>query len=241
MSRKLWDVIIVGGGPAGITAALRLAREDLDVLVVEAAVYPGAENWSGAVYFAENLADPKVLGPEELERAPYERRVVKRGLFTCNGLTMAGAEYRNTEAFRHCYTVLRPVYDRYLAERARQLGTTILNATTVDGLIRHNNRVVGVHTDRGPLYANVVFLAEGDAAHLTSKEGFEGNAVRAKKNGQPAFLQGIKEVIELDRELIEQRFGVQAGEACCYEILLRNGVVDGRPRTSACRCRSRVG
>ena len=34
MSKKLWDVIIVGGGPAGISAALRLGREDLDVLVV---------------------------------------------------------------------------------------------------------------------------------------------------------------------------------------------------------------
>ena len=41
MSKKVWDVIIVGGGPAGITAALRLANEDLDVLVVEAAVYAG--------------------------------------------------------------------------------------------------------------------------------------------------------------------------------------------------------
>ena len=229
MSKKLWDVIIVGGGPAGITAALKLARRDIGVLVVEAAVYPGAENWSGAVYFAENLADPAVLGLEELERAPYERRVVKRGIFSCNGPTLAGAEYRNVETFKHCYTVLRPVYDRYLAERARQLGATILNETTVDGLIRHGERVIGVHTDRGPLYGDIVFVAEGDASHLVSKEGFEREAVRARKGGQPSFLQGVKEVIELDTALIEERFGVQAGEACAYEVMLRNGVVDGRP------------
>ena len=229
MSKKLWDVIIVGGGPAGITAALRLAREDLDVLVVEAAVYPGAENWSGAVYFAENLADPSVLGVEALERAPYERRVVKRGFFSCNGPSIAGAEYRNPETFRHCYTVLRPVYDRYLAERARQLGVTLLTETTVDGLIRGGGRVIGVHTDRGPLYGEIVFLAEGDASHLVSKEGYERDAVRSKKSGQPAFLQGVKEVIELDPALIEERFGVGPGEACCYEVLLRNGVVNGEP------------
>ncbi|MGD8866290.1 MAG: acyl-CoA dehydrogenase family protein, partial [Gemmatimonadales bacterium] len=229
MTKKLWDVIIVGGGPAGITAALRLAKEQLDVLVVEAAVYPGAENWSGAVYFAERLADPKVLGVEELERAPFERRVVKRGFFSCDGFTMAGAEYRDPDAFRHCYTVLRPVFDRYLAERARQSGVTLLSETTADGLIRHGNRVIGVHTDRGPLYGEIVFLAEGDASHLVSKEGLECDAVRARPSGQPAFLQGVKEVIELGADVIERRFGVGPNEAACYEILLRNGQLDGKP------------
>jgi len=229
MSKKLWDVIIVGGGPAGIAAALRLAREELDVLVVEAAVYPGAENWSGAVYFAERLADPAVLGADELERAPYERRVVKRGFFATNGLSMLGAEYTNPETFTHCYTVLRPIYDRYLAERARALGATILAETTVDGLIRKGDRVIGVHSDRGPLYGDVVFLAEGDASHLVSKEGFERDVVRSKASGQPAFLQGVKEVIELDAATIEERFGVGPGEAACYEIMLRNGVLDGKP------------
>ncbi|HSG82501.1 MAG TPA: FAD-binding protein, partial [Gemmatimonadota bacterium] len=229
MSSKLWDVIIVGGGPAGITAALRLARENLDILVIEAGVYPGAENWSGAVYFAENLADPLVLGADELEEAPFERRVVKRGFFSCNGLTMAGVEYRNPETFRYCYTVLRPVYDRYLAEVARARGVTFLNETTVDGLIRRGEVVVGVHTDRGPVYGNIVFLAEGDASHLVSKEGFERDAVRSKSSGQPAFLQGVKEVIQLEPQVIEERFGVGAGEAACYEILLRNGAVDGKP------------
>ena len=44
-----------------------------------------------AVYFAENLADPQVLGAAGLEAAPYERRVVKRGFLSCNGISLAGA------------------------------------------------------------------------------------------------------------------------------------------------------
>ncbi|MGH7546158.1 MAG: NAD(P)/FAD-dependent oxidoreductase, partial [Gemmatimonadota bacterium] len=205
---KLWDAVVVGGGPAGVTAAIRLARARWDVVVVEAATYPGAENWSGAVYFTETLAEPDLLGTEELEAAPFERRVVKRGIYLTNGVAIAGAEYRDPETFRNCYTVLRPVYDRYLAERARQLGAVFLNETAACGLIRDRGRVVGVHTTRGPIYGGVVFLAEGDAAELTRKEGLEDGVGNENPSGRPSFLQGVKEVVALDPAVLEERFGV---------------------------------
>ncbi len=97
----------------------------------------------------------------------------------------------------------------------------------MDGLLRDGGRVVGVHTSRGPLYGEVVFLAEGDAAQLTSKEGYERESVRRKPFPQPSFLQGVKEVIALDPATIEERFGVGPGEG--YEVLLRNAVYQGRP------------
>ena len=62
-----YDVVIVGAGPAGVTAAIALAKADIPVLVIEGGVFPGAENWSGAVYFTENLAQPDVLG-EKVDR-----------------------------------------------------------------------------------------------------------------------------------------------------------------------------
>ncbi len=83
-------VLIVGCGAAGVTAAIALARRKIPVLVVEGAVYPGAENWSGAVYFCETLAKPEVLGEELLSQTPIERRIVRRGLLATDGRVAPG-------------------------------------------------------------------------------------------------------------------------------------------------------
>jgi alkylation response protein AidB-like acyl-CoA dehydrogenase/ferredoxin-like protein FixX len=104
------------------------------------------------------------------------------------------------------------------------MGVTVLKETTAEGLIRSAGRVVGVATDRGPVYAKCVFLAEGDASHLVTKEGLETVAAPAK----PHFLQGIKEVLALDPGEIERRFHLKPGEGAAFEIIIRNGMVGGK-------------
>ncbi len=225
MASWKYDIVIVGAGPAGITAAIALAKADIPVLVIEAGAFPGAENWSGAVYFTENLAQPDVLGEEAVRNSAYERPVTKRGFYIYNGHSLVGLSYRNPATFANCYTVLRPTYDHYLAELAKSFGAHILTETTVDGLLRdENNHIIGVHTDRGSIYADVVFLAEGDASQLVSKEGYE----RTTDPGAPHFLQGIKEIIEVDPDYIEHTFALPKGEGAAFEILLRNGSIHNR-------------
>ncbi len=223
MASVKYDVVIVGAGPAGVTAAITLARAGIPVLVIEGSVFPGAENWSGAVYFAENLAQPDVLGEQAVRDSAYERPVTMRGAYIYNGHSMVGLSYRNPATFRHCYTVLRPTYDHYLAELAKSFGATILTETTVTGLLRdERGAITGVHTDRGSVYADVVFLAEGDASHLVTKEGYE------RYRGDPHFLQGIAEVIELAPDEIERHFRLPRGEGAAFEIILRNGSLRNR-------------
>src|SRR5712691_11699725 len=121
-----FDVVVVGAGAAGLSAAIGLAKSDFSVLVLEAGAFPGAENWSGCVYFAETLAEPELLGPAGVEALAWERRLVERGIFSGNGHSFAGAAYRDPAAFRHCYTVLRPIFDHHLSQVARLAGATVL-------------------------------------------------------------------------------------------------------------------
>jgi electron transfer flavoprotein-quinone oxidoreductase len=225
MATPNYDVIVVGAGAAGITAAIGLARAGFVVAVVEAAPFPGAENWSGCVYFCENLAHPDILGVEGVEALAWERRLVERGFFLCDGFSLLGMKYRDPQAFRHCYTVLRPIYDHHLAQVALSHGIHLLNSTTAESLIRDQGRVVGLATQCGPLYADLVFLAEGDASHLVTREGYERFTDQRET---PRFLLGIKQVIDLPAGAIEEIFGLGAEEGAAYELLLRNGTLRGR-------------
>src|ERR1700726_1579121 len=130
MGSSNFDVVVVGAGCAGLTAAIGLARTGFRVAVVEAAAYPGAENWSGCVYFCENLAHADILGPEGVEALAWERRLVERGFFATDGHGLLGLKYRDPAAFRHCYTVLRPIYDYHLAQVALRHGVALLTSTT---------------------------------------------------------------------------------------------------------------
>lgn len=222
-------VIVIGAGPAGATAAIALARRGIPTLVVEGAAHAGAENWSGAVYFGESLVAPDVLGNGAFRRLPVERPVTSRGFLATNGRTLLGGRFTSRSAFAHTFTVLRPPFDRALAECATEAGATLLTDTTATGFIRDGGRVTGVMTSRGPLYAPVVFLAEGDASHLVTKEGLETLPPDASGLPRPSFLQGVKEVLPLPAAEIERRFGIGGDEGVCFEILLRNPILDGRP------------
>ncbi len=226
MAASQFDVLVIGGGCAGLSASIGLAKAGFRVAVVEAAPFPGAENWSGCVYFAENLAHPSLLGPQAVEELAWERRLVERGFFVSDGYSLFGMRYRDPEAFRHCYTVLRPIFDHHLAHLAVQHGVVVLNNTTAESLIRDGERVIGAATQRGPLYADLTFLAEGDASHLVTREGLER---QISADGKPTFLHGIKQVIELPEGAVEANFGLGPEEGAAYEIVLRNGTLKGRP------------
>jgi electron transfer flavoprotein-quinone oxidoreductase len=221
MTAGRYEVVIIGAGAAGLAAAVGLARAGFAVAVVEAAPFPGASVPPGCVYRAEYLAAPDLFGPDGVAALPWERRVVERGLFATDGQGLLGLTYRDPDAFRHCYAVLRPDFDRRLAEVAAAHGAVLFNDTAAETLIREGERVIGISTSRGPLYTDLVFLAEGDPSYLLRREG------RERPPGEPYSL-GMQQIVELPPGAVEERFGVGDREGAAYEVLLRNPTLCGR-------------
>lgn len=71
------DIIIIGAGIAGTACALRCARADLSVLLLERAEIPGSKNLSGRRLYTHALAE---LLPQFHLTAPLERRITHESL-----------------------------------------------------------------------------------------------------------------------------------------------------------------
>src|SRR3989442_8706952 len=142
------DVIVVGGGPGGSTAAWRLARGGLRPLLLEAAVFPGVKVWAGWVT-TEGMADVEV----DPEKYPLTIQA-----FSACRFEFEGARHETRWRTPASYGIVRREFDHYLLDRARAAGTDVREGARVTAVIRDADgiRVVSEH---GAFEASVVIGA----------------------------------------------------------------------------------
>jgi len=204
-----FDVIIVGAGPAGTTAAYVLAKAGLEVLQIERGSYPGAKNVFGGILYTPVL---NRLIPNFWEEAPVERHMkgLKIFLISEKNAVSVGveSEEHNQPPYNNSFTVSRARFDNWYAQKAQEAGAMLITDTVVDDLLWDGNKVVGVKArgEEGEVYADVVIVADGVNSLLTQKAGL-------RKEFRPRQVSlGMKEVIELPREVIEERFNLSGNE-----------------------------
>ncbi len=211
------EVVIVGAGPAGIACGYVLAEAGVDVVILERGQYPGAKNMFGGIFFADQMSK---LIPEFYTGAPVERFVAKKhyALLINNSevsLNIDSEEHKKPP-YNHSYIVRRSVFDKWFAEKAKAQGATIICGTAVTDFVWDDKRIVGVTAgtaddDDNILLADVVVCAEGANSMLSEKAGLRNRlSMRAR-------CISVKEVIELGKDVIDERFGLTAREGAAYE------------------------
>src|SRR5713226_1324759 len=211
-----FDAIVVGAGPAGSSAALAMARAGLSVALVERGEYAGAKNVSGAALYAPGLLAE--LLPNYWEEAPVERYLTRRMISFLGQESALSIDFRTNHFAQPPYngfTILRPKFDRWLAEKAQQAGALLITSTVVDDLLYERDQVVGVRCrrDDGDLYAPIVIAADGANSFLAKKAGLQ-HEFRADE-----MTLGVKEVLRLDAHTIEERFNLNGDEGMSNEYL----------------------
>jgi electron-transferring-flavoprotein dehydrogenase len=211
-----YDVVIVGAGPAGLTAAIRLkqlaaaAKRELSVCVLEKGSEVGAHILSGAVIdpisLDELIPDWKEKGsPLTVPVSENHHWILGRnGKFAIPEMLMPPF-MRN----RGTYTLSLGNFCRWLAGQAEELGVEIFPGfPAAEILFNDDDSVKGVATgdvgiardgshrpDYQPgieLHARYTFFAEGARGHLT-KRLTEIFGLR-DRSGPQVFGIGIKEL-----------------------------------------------
>lgn len=209
---ELFDVIVVGAGLAGSAAACRLAQQGLEVVLVERGPYPGAKNLSGGVLYGKVLEE---LIPDYWDKAPLERAITRDVVAFMNAETAFQIDFRNPAfaAHHNAYSVLRGKFDRWLGEQAEEAGAALVSGIKVDRVLVENNRAVGIAAGDEEMRARVIILADGANSFLAQQVGLRGRF-------DPAHLGvGVKELIGLPRETIEERFNLSGEEGAAYGIV----------------------
>jgi electron-transferring-flavoprotein dehydrogenase len=219
--------LIVGAGPAGLAAAIRLGQlaeehpataerlGEVPVAVLEKGKAPGSHLLSGAVVNPRGL-QRLFKGRKRVDELPFYGEVHGESVLFLTKRHALRIPTPPTMVNHRNYVASLSQLGRWLGEEAEALGVTILPETSAERLLVDGGRVRGVRTgDRGrgrsgeelanfepgsDIAARVTILAEGTQGHLT---GAALDHFRLRSDSPQVWALGVKEVWKVQKPLRE--------------------------------------
>lgn len=211
--KQKFDAIVVGAGPAGCACGYTLAKAGLETLLVERGKFPGAKNMWGGAFYGPAFNQ---LFPNFWEEAPIERYILRHKFSLLTKDASLSAEFTTKkfgEAPYNGFSLLRSKFDRWFASKAEQGGAILATGLQAEDLLWNGNRVAGIKAGGDELPSNVVIACDGVNSFLAEKAGLRGKTLPRD------IKQGVKEVIQFPRRLIEQRFNLAGEEGLAWEFI----------------------
>ncbi|MSO62458.1 MAG: electron transfer flavoprotein-ubiquinone oxidoreductase [Acidobacteria bacterium] len=214
------DILIVGGGPAGLSAALRLAQlqklnggEPLAIAVIEKAANAGQHQLSGALLDPSTLRE--LIPDFQARGAPLAQEVLQDNIYFLSPeskfrLPITPPPFQN----HGNYIISLNQFAKWLAGQVEAEGIDLFMGFPGQHVLFDGDRVIGVRTgDRGigkdgkpkgafepgaDIHARVTIFADGVRGHLT-KELIQ--TLHLAEESEPAqFAIGIKELWDIPKD-----------------------------------------
>jgi thiazole biosynthesis enzyme len=154
------DVLIVGAGPAGMTAATHLARRGFKVTMIERHLAPGGGIWGGGMGMNDVIIQDEarsIIEDFDLRLQPLED-----GLYAIDAVELSAG----------------------LCLRALHAGAAILNLVTLEDVSVHDDRVTGVVVNRtgisGRLHVDPLTFSAKAVLDATGHDAYVLNTIRRR-------------------------------------------------------------
>lgn len=169
MSQEIFDVAIIGAGPAGATAAISLAKKGRQVLLLDQANFPRSTQCTGWVNAqVKTILDELDLSPKKILKSPFDDVT-----FYSDDLSKSAKPVFSQPPG---YVIERSVFDHALVKCAQKNKVAFKPSTTVVD-VQLQESVVVVTSEQGDRFeSKLLLMASGKDKKLLDRIGFTVNA-----------------------------------------------------------------
>ncbi len=213
--KSSYDVIVIGGGPAGAAAATFLQRLGHETLVLERSVFPRYHIGESLIPHTYGTLDRLGLLPQLKASNFPEKHSVR--------FVSPSGEHSDPFYFSETisgdgsrtWQVERSVFDQMCLDNARSTGVEVCASTQVDKVLFDRDRAVGVQTSENgkeptQIKSRVVIDASGRRSLIGNQLGLRGPVPGLEKSSIWSYYKGGR-----------REAGLDAGETTIF--VLRDG------------------
>jgi len=198
-----YDVVVIGGGPAGTTLATLVQRKGFSCLILERATFPRYHIGESLIPHTYGTLNRLGLLPKlRASSFPVKQSVRfvssdgKRSIPFYFSETIEGERART-------WQVERSEFDQICLDNARQSGVEVRTATSVEAIRFEEGRAVGVRAktaraDSCEIDSRVVVDASGQATVIGSQLGLRGPVYGLEKGSLWSYYKGGKRPAGID-------------------------------------------
>ena len=219
-----YDVAIIGGGSAGLAALKQLSTLGKQAVLLEAGEKVGVKNISGGILYSKKPVSGKVYNVEDvygesfLSEAPLQRKITKYLLhatskdkvFSMDLTSMH--EYQSNFGYSVLMNKLNAWFAQSAAESAEKCGGGIVPGVHVDNISwdDEKERTIIQTDELDEFEVKAVIAADGVNSEVAQITG-----ARPKFSADQLY-QGVKAIVKLPEEVIEERFSVGTDEGAAH-------------------------
>jgi geranylgeranyl reductase family protein len=195
-----FDVAIIGSGPAGASAALKLAEKGISTVIIEKETLPRYKTCGGGFAYR---------GRKEM---PFDvSEVVEKEFFRVDAIfKKAGVHVFSERETPIISMVMRDDFDNFLVKKAQEKGITLLENHKLKSITFGDT--IMLHTSQGDVETKFVIAADGALSATAKMTGWEETrllipALEYEVKVNDADFERLSKSVRLDFDAIPMGYG----------------------------------